>query len=399
MMFILPGLVIACFCTGNGEASQVSEIMIDELLSSYNKTVRPDSLLGKPTTIQAQFHVNSITSISDKTMDYNIDIFFRQKWRDHRLAFNKSYGDSVSLGFHRMNQMWRPDTVFLNAKSGYHHHLTVPNDLLTLHPDGVLLISQRLSLILSCNMHLYYYPMDNQRCSVVIGSFGYSSRDLMYDFMSDNSITYEEDMLLPEFIIDKEHVEQHAELILYSTGNFSVLRFVFPMERDIGTYIIQTYIPSILIVVLSWVNFWLDINATPARISLGLITVLTITTQSSGLHTRLPKVSYIKAIDVWMSTCLVFVFGALLEFAVANVMTRKIEKKAKKKAAAFDHVLANPSVLTAGNLRKNDNGNLSRVDTDVEMADSQTYQRRDKFRFPPKNNKAKTPAEKFVENK
>ena len=57
---------------------------------------------------------------------------------------------------------------------------------------------------------------------------------------------------------------------------------------------IQTYVPSALIVMLSWVSFWINIDAVPARISLGVLTILTMTTQSTGTTGSLPRVSYIK---------------------------------------------------------------------------------------------------------
>lgn len=95
-----------------------------------------------------------------------------------------------------------------------------------------------------------------------------------------------------------------------------------------GYYLTQVYIPSVLIVILSWVSFWLDFEAVPARISLGLLTVLTMTTQSSGARASLPKVSYVKAIDVWMAMCLFFVFMALVQFAYVNVLSR-VEKRRK----------------------------------------------------------------------
>ena len=65
----------------------------------------------------------------------------------------------------------------------------------------------------------------------------------------------------------------------------------FILRRETGYYMIQTYIPSTLIVILSWVSFWISMDAAPARTALGITTVLTMTTQSSGARASLPKVS------------------------------------------------------------------------------------------------------------
>ncbi|GFY46511.1 glycine receptor subunit alphaZ1 [Trichonephila inaurata madagascariensis] len=102
------------------------------------------------------------------------------------------------------------------------------------------------------------------------------------------------------------------------SGNFTCLAVVFNLKRRLGYHLFHTYVPTTLIVVMSWISFWIRPEAIPARVTLGVTSLLTLATQNTQSQSSLPPVSYVKAIDVWMSSCTVFVFMSLMEFAVVN---------------------------------------------------------------------------------
>ncbi|KAK3554571.1 hypothetical protein QTP70_025522 [Hemibagrus guttatus] len=158
--------------------------------------------------------------------------------------------------------------------------------------------------------------------SVVEVCIGYTMNDLIFEWQEKGPVQVAEGLTLPQFILkgetDLRYCTKH-----YNTGKFTCIEVRFHLERQMGYYLIQMYIPSLLIVILSWVSFWINMDAAPARVALGITTVLTMTTQSSGSRTSLPKVSYVKAIDIWMAVCLLFVFSALLEYAAVNFVSRQ----------------------------------------------------------------------------
>ena len=85
-------------------------------------------------------------------------------------------------------------------------------------------------------------------------------------------------------------------------------------KREFSYYLIQYYIPCCMLVIVSWVSFWLDQNAVPARVSLGVTTLLTMSTQTSSINNTLPPVSYTKVNPVDVS-----VFHASVETLAYNL--------------------------------------------------------------------------------
>lgn len=75
-----------------------------------------------------------------------------------------------------------------------------------------------------------------------------------------------------------------------------------------------------------------DVKFNFLRFISGITTVLTMTTISTGVRSSLPRISYVKAIDIYLVMCFVFVFAALLEYAAVNYTYwgARAKKKSKK---------------------------------------------------------------------
>lgn len=58
---------------------------------------------------------------------------------------------------------------------------------------------------------------------------------------------------------------------MIAAGNFSSINITFKLAREMGFFMMDYYVPSILIVVISWVSFWLHVDASAPRIVLGEI--------------------------------------------------------------------------------------------------------------------------------
>ncbi|XP_067841893.1 gamma-aminobutyric acid receptor subunit beta-3 isoform X1 [Heptranchias perlo] len=329
--------IFAIYDTSVNEPGNMSFVKetVDKLLKGYDIRLRPD-FGGPPVSVGMNIDVASIDQVSEVNMDYTITMYFQQYWRDKRLAYS-GIPLNLTLDNRVADQLWVPDTYFLNDKKSFVHGVTVKNRMIRLHPDGTVLYGLRITTTAACMMDLRRYPLDEQNCTLEIESYGYTTDDIQFYWKGgDDAVTGVNKIELPQFSIVEYRLVSRK--VVFATGDYPRLSLSFKLKRNIGYFILQTYMPSILITILSWVSFWINYDASAARVALGITTVLTMTTINTHLRETLPKIPYVKAIDLYLMGCFVFVFLALLEYAFVNYiffgrgpqMQKKLAEKTTK---------------------------------------------------------------------
>ncbi|XP_005517795.1 gamma-aminobutyric acid receptor subunit gamma-1 [Parus major] len=305
--------------------------ILDSLLQGYDNKLRPD--IGVRTTvIETDVYVNSIGPVDPINMEYTIDIIFAQTWYDSRLKFNSSM-KVLMLNSNMVGKIWIPDTFFRNSRKSDAHWITTPNRLLRIWSDGRVLYTLRLTINAECYLQLHNFPMDEHSCPLEFSSYGYPRNEIEYKWKK-TSVEVADPKYWRLYQFAFVGLRNTTEISHTLSGDYIIMTIFFDLSRRMGYFTIQTYIPCILTVVLSWVSFWINKDAVPARTSLGITTVLTMTTLSTIARKSLPKVSYVTAMDLFVSVCFIFVFAALMEYGTLHYFTsnRKGDKGKEKKA-------------------------------------------------------------------
>ncbi|XP_044741776.1 glutamate-gated chloride channel isoform X3 [Chrysoperla carnea] len=343
VVLLLLSFAVYCLCNNNIKVNfrEKEKQVLDQILGPgrYDARIRPSGVNGTdgPAIVRVNLFVRSIATISDIKMEYSVQLTFREQWLDERLKFDDFGGRLKYLTLTEASRVWMPDLFFSNEKEGHFHNIIMPNVYIRIFPYGSVLYSIRISLTLSCPMNLKLYPLDRQVCSLKMASYGWTTDDLIFLWKADDPVQVVKNLHLPRFTLEKFLTDYCNSKT--NTGEYSCLKVDLLFKREFSYYLIQIYIPCCMLVIVSWVSFWLDQGAVPARVSLGVTTLLTMATQTSGINASLPPVSYTKAIDVWTGICLTFVFGALLEFALVNYASRSDmhRENLKKQRREMEH--------------------------------------------------------------
>lgn len=111
--------------------------------------------------------------------------------------------------------------------------------------------------------------------------------------------------------------------VFFIPGNFSCLHVLLVFTRDKNFYFSTVFVPAIILVASAFISFWLDKGVVPARVMIGVTTMLSFCTTTNNFRSSLPVVSNLTAMNLWDGVCMFFIYSSLLEFVVVNYLYRK----------------------------------------------------------------------------
>ena len=161
---------------------------------------------------------------------------------------------------------------------------------------------------------------------------------------------------------------------------FSRIVATFYLSRIFGQFLLDVYVPIYLYVIISWGSFWIEITAAPARVTLCVTVLLTMVTAARNAREKLPPVSYIHALDVFITVCIFFVFATIIEYTAVNYIffrekrsllkrnkrlksmrKRQLYEKQRKQLNQSQHTNSNATNVEVGKLKAGDGDDESNI--------------------------------------
>lgn len=170
---------------------------------------------------------------------------------------------------------------------------------------------------------------------------------LLWKQVEEPVIIYPAGSKLPDFkLFDFKWYNNRFE---YPAGLWDQLKLELYFRRTYGYFILQIYLPTYCMVFISWIGFWLDHKSLPARVSLGVSSMMALVLQYNNVNRNLPRNSDIKGVDLFMFSCIAFIFLSLIELAVAGYVERygliQLDKRRKLEKLAKETLLhQNPMI-------------------------------------------------------
>ncbi|XP_066959999.1 acetylcholine receptor subunit alpha-like isoform X1 [Macrobrachium rosenbergii] len=203
----LLGLVVLAVLFTGACGNPDAKRLYDDLLSNYNKLVRPVINVSDPLIVKIKLKLSQLIDVNLKNQIMTTNLWVEQFWYDYKLQWEPEEYGGVQMLHVPSDHIWRPDIVLYNNADG-NFEVTLATKA-TLHSDGLVEWKPPAIYKSSCEIDVEFFPFDEQTCVMKFGSWTYDG-----------------------FQVDLRHIEEESDTPVVDIG-VDLTEFYMSVEWDI----------------------------------------------------------------------------------------------------------------------------------------------------------------------
>jgi hypothetical protein len=276
--------------------------------------------------VEVKVQLLDIEGIDSVTQNFTANLTIVVRWRDSSLAHNGP--DSISMP---LDDIWFPNIQILNQQKLIS---TLPRAV-EIHPDGEVVHRQRVWGSFSQPLDLLLFPFDTQRLQVTLANVGLGAEEV--NLVPSPNSRISNTLTMPDwevtgwdFVVADLSLEDESPRV-------QGMVFSLDVKRDTSFFVYKVILPLILIVMMSWLVFWIDPSLAASQISVSVTAMLTMIAYRFAIAGMMPRLAFLTSLDyfVLVSTLVVFlsmvevIYTAYLSTSDQLEKARKVDRKAR----------------------------------------------------------------------
>jgi hypothetical protein len=267
-----------------------------------------------------------IQEIDSVSQNFTANLTIVLRWRDSSLAHNGP--DSISMP---LDDIWFPNIQIINQQRLIS---TLPRAV-EIRPDGEVVHRQRIWGSFSQPLDLRLFPFDAQRLQVTLAKIGFSAESVNLIPSPGSGIS--KTLTMPDWEVRGWDFVASDLSLDDESPRVQGMVFSLDVKRDTSYFIYKVILPLILIVMMSWLVFWIDPSLAASQISVSVTAMLTMIAYRFALAGMMPRLAFLTSLDhfVLVSTLVVFlsmvevIYTAYLSTSGQLEKARKMDRKAR----------------------------------------------------------------------
>jgi len=295
-----------------------------------------DKVLAAPIAVQTGLKILRISAVDSPNENFTVLGSLRMDWTDPALAFSpdscncsvKLYTDKeVDRFLAEVGSRWPAFTFFNQLGNRW-----IQSRAAAIWPDGSARYAESFNTTFQADFDFRQYPFDTQTFPVYLDLLYPTSMYTMTELPGYSEIDPahgEDEFIISDFTADASTVTPSA-----ADKPVSRLTFSFSAPRHLNYYLLQVFLPIILIILISWFTFFL--RDYTRRIEAAAANILLFIAFSWSLAGNYPRLGYITFLDAVMSVT----FAVNVLVLLYNVYMKRLENQGKdERVQRIDNVL------------------------------------------------------------